>query len=158
MSALPRYRRAPLRTLGAAAVRKRPTRAANLAAVSRRAAGRCELCGDDVERRGERLDGHHAFGRGHLAGIPAEVCETPELILGICRGCHDVIHQGGLRAVAGQGLVDACDHARWAAVTRFIVHHELEEEAQHVPLGDPVDVMRELVRLLKHRMEAADDA
>lgn len=145
MASLPRYRRSPLRLAGAATERKRPARRLAYAAVARRARGRCELCGAAQDP----LDPHHAFGRGHLPGIPAKVCEMPELILGVCRPCHDRIHAGDQELVA---------RARLMAVTRFAEFHELSWAAANLSWVRPTDVepgaprdladvMRELVVL-----------
>lgn len=132
---LPRWRRPPIRSTGQGTVRKLPQRRAAYAAVARRSRGRCELCSADVEARGGRLDPHHVWGRGHL--IPAEYCDTPESILGICRECHDRIHAGdaGLR-----------DTARWTCLNRFV---ELHNIAVGIPSHDPLNDMRQAIRLLE---------
>lgn len=137
---LPRYRKRRISPNGKASERKRPVRRVEYEAVSRRAKGVCEmpLC----SRKQDPLDPHHAFGRGHLPGIPAELCETRELILGVCRVCHDSIHAGN------QELLNL---ARRQAIERFAVHHGLisprVERQVRVADGERLlDVMRDLVR------------
>ena len=101
----------------------------------------CEAPGCD--RRQDPLDTHHTFGRGHLPGIPKTLCEKRELLLGLCRRCHDQIHvRGDIR------LGDRC---RDTACDRFAERHDLERPQ----LGDPLDDMREMVRMLESRGEAA---
>lgn len=146
---IPRYIRAyrtPLRARGAGTARKAPNRAKVYALVSMRARGRCELpsCGVAWEATGGLLDPHHAFQRGHLAGIPAAYCDSPELVMGLCRDCHDAITAGNLVLTA---------EARALALQRFAAKHGLDLKALIADAGpDLVDVLREGVR----RLEAAD--
>lgn len=145
---IPRYvrqHRTPLRARGAGTLRKAPNRRVVYALVSKRAAGKCELCGVSWERvTGNPLDPHHAYGRSHIAGIPAVYCDSPELVLGICRLCHDRIHSGAL-ALA--------DDARLQALERFCARHGLDFLGLIAEAGpDLVDVLREGIR----RIEAAD--
>jgi len=139
---LPRYRSRTLRQLGAVTERKRPVRRLTYAAVAKRAKGCCELCDFDVEHAGLRPDPHHAFGRGTLPGIPASLCESRELVLSVCRECHDRIHDGD-QALANE--------ARGMAILRFCAHHGLAERLDALLPLDPVDIMRELVRILETR-------
>jgi hypothetical protein len=119
--------------------------------VTRRAHGHCEF--PDCHRAQDPLDPHHAFGRGHLPGIPAEVCETRELILGICRPCHDAIHNGDERKLK---------LARLQALNQFMVRHQLDDPRMRhlspaeLPWIDLVDVMRELVRVYGERLEVPE--
>jgi hypothetical protein len=108
------------------------------AAVAMRAKGRCELC--HIEQ--DPLDPHHAFGRGHLPGIPADICETRECILGICRPCHTGIHEGN-EALS--------DYARAVCVKRFALRHQLSYPGADAVLADPLEVMRSLVRQVEER-------
>ena len=135
MPALPRYRRAPLRAVGASTERIRSVRQLAYRAVSLRCRGRCETCGHAWEAQsGFALDPHHAFGRTHVAGIPARHCESPELVLGICRPCHERIHLGDQKLA---------DEARWLALERFCARWELDLLGLLAEAGpDAVDVMR----------------
>lgn len=147
---LPRYRPVRrLRPLGRRAARVRPVRRVEYAAVAVRARGRCELCGYSWEEiTGRSLSPHHTFGRGHLPGIPQAICETRELILGLCmnwplaghHGCHERIHAGD---------VHLGDAARRMAIGLFANRHALSYRGW--PWEDPLEVMRELVRLLEGR-------
>ena len=147
MSTLPRYRRPPMAREGAISLRKRPVRRLVYEVVARRARAACELCGHGQDP----LHCHHTYGRGHLPGIPAEVCDTEELILGLCnndpregrQGCHERIHSGDLALM---------DQARWMAISRFAGRQELSTIG--LP-GDPIDAMRELVRQVKQREEVS---
>lgn len=115
---LPRYNRKPIAKQGARARRLAPTRAQAYAAVSKRARGRCELC----EARQDPLDPHHAFGRGHLPGIPSAVCELPEMILGLCRHEHDRI-----TGLPGLGIdEELSDKAKHYAIALFCERFDLE--------------------------------
>lgn len=132
---LPRYRRPRLSPVGKSAQRKWPTRQAAYAQVAKRAKGRCEDCGRAEEQTlTGRLDPHHAFRRGHLAGIPAEVCDFPECIFAFCRPCHDTVEASG----------ELTDQYRWLALERFAVRFHLNwnELAE-----DPLDEMRRLCRI-----------
>lgn len=149
---LPRYRRATLRQLGRASTRVRPVRRVEYAAVSKRAKGVCELCCCEWERlTGRSLSDHHAFGRGHLPGIPVAHCESRDAIVGLCnnwpptghQGCHERIH-------SGDGAL--ADEARYLALARFCARWNLHLEDLVAEAGpDPVDVMRLAVRRLEER-------
>lgn len=132
---LPRYSRPGLSQRGTRSRRVAPTRAQSYAKVSRRARGLCELCG----RRQDPLDPHHAFGRGHLPGIPAYVCEMPEMILGLCRACHDPI-TGKLGSGVDQELTDKAKHL---AISRFCETFDLMYDL-HAENWD--DELRRIIR------------
>lgn len=139
MSPLPRYHKRRLNPIGKATERKRPVRRVEYEAVSRRAKGFCELC----QQRQDPLDPHHSFGRGHLPGIPVEVCETRELILGICRRCHDAIHGGDQ---------DLLVLARRKAMAQYVVSCGLGQVAVERFTGERlVDKMRQLIRETEER-------
>lgn len=142
--ALPRYRRPKISSIGAATKRKLPTRRMAYAAVTRRAKGHCELCGLPQDP----LDPHHAFKRGHLPGIPADICDSEDLIIGVCRTCHDRIE-----GIPGLGIDSELQYeARLHALERFAARYDLE--VNHLE-EDLVDEMRRLVRVLEEREEAA---
>lgn len=138
MGTLPRYRRKPINPIGAETKRKMPARRLAYAAVTKRAKGACEMPG--CTRRQDPLDPHHTYRRGRLPGIPAEFCDTPELILGVCRPCHDRLE------------VDAAysDVARWLAFDLFLPRHDLAH-FDFTQFTDPLDAMRGAVRLLEER-------
>lgn len=134
---LPRYGRRPIKPEGRRAERRRPSRQQAYASVSRRAQGRCEMpdpsgLNGRCNRAQDPLDPHHTFMRGHLHGIPDDVCDSALLILGACRQCHRRAHED-------PALMDA---ARLTTAGWYAEAHGLPFE----PVGDPVDVMRDLVR------------
>lgn len=139
---LPQYRKphARINVRGAAFKRKWPTRQQSYVIVTRRAKGKCELC----SRAQDPLDPHHAFGRGHIHGIPSAICDSPELIVGVCRTCHDRI-----TGLPGIGIdQELADKAQFLAIRRFCeAHDELASEAVLLA-EDMVDEMRRLVRVL----------
>lgn len=107
---LPRYRRQPVASIGRAAKRKAPTRAQAYAVVAKRAKGTCELDGT----RQDPLDPHHVFGR-HMPGVPDAVLELAEMLLGVCRHCHDRV-----TGMVGSGIdVPLDDEAKHMALARF---------------------------------------
>lgn len=84
-----------------------------------------------------QLDGHHVFGR------VGKYADTPELLLAICRSCHDAIHRGDQ---------EKADKARSLALSRFTERWDLElPELMEEAGPDLVDVLRLAVRRLEER-------
>lgn len=141
MPSLPRYRRSGLRPVGQGTMRKASRRRQAYAVVARRAKGICEIVG--CGRAQDPLDPHHTFGRGHLPGIPAELCDSPELILGICRPCHDAIHGGD---------EEKRDLTRLQALQLFGLRWGFDVNTVWELAGpDPIDAMRAAVELRVRR-------
>lgn len=136
------------------------TRAQVYARVFFRAQGRCELCGCPWWRMtgGADLHPHHVWKRGHVAAIPARYCDTEDSILGVCgdwpdagyTGCHSKVHDP--KGSEDYALVGK---AEGMALERFARRHQLEEDLNRLLEWRPLDIMRELARLVQARKQAA---
>lgn len=84
-------------------------RASQSAEVSRRANGRCEVCG----ARNVPLEWSHTFGRRNVIAEP--LASTPEATLGACVDCHReaTLNPAGARARTMQLASLARLEARW---------------------------------------------
>jgi hypothetical protein len=138
------------------------TRGQVYALVFFRAQGCCELCGCRWRRMtgGADLHPHHVWKRGHIAAVPARYCDTEDSIIGVCgdwpeagyRGCHSKVHEP--KTKADYALVG---QAEGMALERFARRHQLERELTGLLEWRPLDIMRELARIVQARKRTANE-
>lgn len=128
--------------MGKAAARRQPEWEKTVAAVRKRAKGRCDCCGLPCEP--ELLDPHHCFGRNNQ--IPRKYADMPELIAALRRECHNQVTDHPRCYAAGV--------LRTRAAKRLVEAYGTMPYWQYGPAYTPLQIVRDVIRTLEQQ-EAA---